>query len=88
MTISQPMNRTMELLVRAKQRLAPNFRLEGVPLYVPAKKWIFDRLRQKEVTVHGFSLLLDPLDSLELSIFRSYEPFETSLLSAEIRASP
>ncbi len=85
MTISRPLNRTMELLVRAKKRLAPNFRFESVPLYVPAKKWVFDRLRQKEVTVHGFPFLLDPLDSLELSIFRSYEPFETSLLSAEIR---
>jgi FkbM family methyltransferase len=83
--ISRPMNRTMELLVRAKKRLAPNLRLENLLLYVPAKKWLFDRLRQKEVTVHGFPFLLDPLDSLELSIFRSYEPFETSLLSAEIR---
>ena len=85
MTISRPLNRTMELLVRAKKRLAPNFRLEDLPLYVPAKKWVFNRLRQEEVTVHGFPFLLDPLDSLELSIFRSYEPFETSLLSAEIR---
>lgn len=85
MPISLPLNRTMELLVRAKKRLAPDFRLENLPLYRPAKKWVFDRLRQKEVTVHGFSLLLDPLDSLELSIFRSYEPFETSLLSSEIR---
>jgi len=85
MQVSRPLNRTMELLVRAKKRLAPNFRLESVPLYVPAKKWVFDRLRQKEVIVHGFPFLLDPLDSLELSIFRSYEPFETALLSAEIR---
>jgi FkbM family methyltransferase len=85
MTVSRPMNRTMELIVRAKKRIAPNLRLEEVPLYVPAKKWIFDRLRQKEVTVHGFPFLLDPLDSLELSIFNSYEPFETSLLTAEIR---
>ena len=75
----------MEMLVRAKKRIAPNFRLEDLPLYVPAKKWVFDRLRQKEVMVHGFPFLLDPLDSLELSIFRSYEPFETSLLSAEVR---
>ena len=75
----------MELLVRAKKRLAPNFRLEDLPLYVPAKKWVFNRLRQKEVMVHGFPFLLDPLDSLELSIFRSYEPFETSLLTAEVR---
>ena len=85
MATSRPLHRTMELLVRAKKRLAPNFPLESVPLYRPAKKWIFDRLRQKEVTVHGFPFLLDPLDSLELSIFQSYEPFETSLLSAEIR---
>lgn len=85
MKVARPLNRTMELLVRAKKRVAPNLRLEDVPFYVPAKKWVFDRLRRKEVTVHGFSLLLDPLDSLELSIFRSYEPFETSLLSAEIR---
>ena len=85
MTTLRPLNRTMELLVRAKKRLAPNFRLEDLPLYVPAKNWVFDRLRQKEVTVHGFPFLLDPLDSLELSIFRTYEPFETSLLSAEIR---
>jgi FkbM family methyltransferase len=84
-TMFRPMNRTMELLVRAKKRVAPNLQLENLPLYVPAKKWIFDRLRQKEVTVHGFPFLLDPLDSLELSIFRSYEPFETALLSAEIR---
>ena len=75
----------MEMLVRAKKRIAPNFRLEDLPLYIPAKKWVFDRLRQKEVMVHGFPFLLDPLDSLELSIFRSYEPFETSLLSAEVR---
>src|SRR5256885_8821899 len=85
MTMSRTLNRTMELLVRAKKRLAPNFRLEDVPLYLPAKKWVFNRLRQKEVIVHGFPFLLDPLDSLELSIFRSYEPFETSLLAAEIR---
>ena len=85
MTISCPINRTMELLVRTKKRLAPNFRLEDLPLYLPAKRWVFNRLRQKEVTVHGFPFLLDPLDSLELSIFRNYEPFETSLLSAEIR---
>ena len=83
--ISRPLNRAMELLVRAKKRLAPNWQLENLPLYVPAKTWIFNRLRQKEVTVHGFPFLLDPLDSLELSIFRSYEPFETSLLTAEIR---
>jgi FkbM family methyltransferase len=76
----------MELLVRAKKRVAPNFRLEDVPLYAPAKKWVFNRLRQKEVMVHGFPFLLDPLDSLELSIFRSYEPFETSLLTAEVQA--
>ena len=85
MTTSRSINRTMELLVRAKKRLAPNFRLEDLPLYVPTKKWVFNHLRQKEVMVHGFPFLLDPLDSLELSIFRSYEPFETSLLSAEIR---
>jgi FkbM family methyltransferase len=85
MTISCPINRTMELLVRSKKRLAPNFRLEDLPLYVPAKRWVFNRLRQSEVMVHGFPFLLDPLDSLELSIFGSYEPFETSLLSAEIR---
>ena len=85
LTNSRPLNRAMELLFRTKKRLAPNVRLEDVPFYVPAKKWVFDHLRQKEVTVHGFPFLLDPLDSLELSIFCSYEPFETSLLSAEIR---
>jgi FkbM family methyltransferase len=85
MTISCPINRTMELLVRTKKRLAPNFQLEDLPLYLPAKRWVFNRLRQKEVTIHGFPFLLDALDSLELSIFRNYEPFETSLLSAEIR---
>jgi len=85
MTISRPINRTMELLVRAKKRLVPNFRLEDLPLYIPTKRWVFNRLRQKEVMVHGFPFLLDPLDSLELSIFRSYEPFETGLLSAEVR---
>ena len=85
MVKSRPLNRIMERLVRTKKRLAPNFRLEDLPFYPPTKKWIFDRLRQKEVTVHGFPFLLDPIDSLELSIFRSYEPFETSLLSAEIR---
>lgn len=79
------MKRTMKLLVRTKKRVAPNFRLERLPLYAPAKKWIFRRLRQKEAEVHGFPFLLDPLDSLELSIFGSYEPFETSLLGAEIR---
>ncbi len=84
-SIFRPMNRTMELLVRTKKRVAPNWRLEAMPLYLPAKKWIFDRLRQREVTVHGFPFLLDPLDSLELSIFRTYEPFETALLSGEIQ---
>ena len=62
--------------------MVANSRLEALPFYVPTKKWIFDRLREKEVTVHGFPFLLDPL---ELSIFRSYEPFETALLGAEIR---
>ncbi|HEV8421908.1 MAG TPA: FkbM family methyltransferase [Chthoniobacterales bacterium] len=80
-----PCNRAMELLVRAKKRVVPNLRLEDLPLYPPTKKWLFGRLRQKEVLVHGFPFLLDPLDSLELSIFRRYEPFETALLSAEIQ---
>ena len=79
-------SRIVEFLVRSKKRLAPNFRLESVPFYTPLKRSIFNRLRQREVTVHGFPFLLDPLDSLELSIFRNYEPFETSLLTAEVRA--
>ncbi len=79
-------NRLVEFLVRSKKRLAPNFRLESVPFYTPLKRTIFNRLRQREVIVHGFPFLLDPLDSLELSIFRNYEPFETSLLTAEVRA--
>ena len=84
-TTQHPCNRAIELLVRAKKRVVPNLRLEDLPLYPPTKKWLFDRLRQKEVLVHGFPFLLDPLDSLELSIFRRYEPFETALLSAEIQ---
>ncbi|MGH8164650.1 MAG: FkbM family methyltransferase, partial [Rhodanobacteraceae bacterium] len=79
------MHRTIEALVRGKKRLAPNLRLEHFPLYEPTKNWVFDHLRQNEVTVHGFPFFLDPLDSLELSIFRSYEPFETSLLTSELR---
>lgn len=78
-------NRVIELLVRAKKRTVPNFRLENFPFYSPAKKWVFGRLRQKEIRVHGFPFLLDPLDSLELSIFRRYEPFETGLLTSVIR---
>ncbi len=88
-TCADPMthtaNRLVELLVRSKKRLVPNLLLEAIPLYGALKRSLFNRLRQKEVTVHGFPFLLDPLDSLELSIFRQYEPFETSLLTAELR---
>lgn len=80
-----PLNRAIEFLGRAKKRVAPNLRLEDLPLYTSTKERVFSRLRQNEVIVHGFPFLLDPLDSLELSIFRSYEPFETWLLTAEIR---
>ena len=82
---AQTANRIVEFLVRSKKRLVPNLRLESFPLYAPLKRSVFNRLRQKEVTVHGFPFLLDPLDSLELSIFRQYEPFETSLLAAEVK---
>ena len=75
----------MELLVRTKKRFAPDFDLEGLPLYPAFKRFVFNRLRAKEVPAHGFRLTLDPLDSLELSIFRSYEPFETALLTDAIK---
>jgi len=79
------LNSCLRLLVRTKKRLIPNFRLEVIPLYSEMKRWLFDKLRQTEVTVHGFRLNLDPVDSLELSIFQSYEPFETQLLTNEIQ---
>lgn len=38
--VFRPLNRTMELLVRSRTRMAPNWQLETLPLYVPAKKWM------------------------------------------------
>jgi FkbM family methyltransferase len=82
--ISHLLNRGLENLVRTKKRLIPNVQLESLPFYTAAKRRLFTMLRQKEVTVHDFKLRLDPLDSLELSIFQRYEPFETALLTQEI----
>ena len=62
-TTQHPCNRAIELLVRAKKRVVPNLRLEDLPLYPPTKKWLFGRLRQKEVLVHGFPFLLTPARS-------------------------
>jgi len=79
------LNKGLRALVRTKKRVIPNFRLETLPFYAGMKRWLFGKLRQTEVTVHGFRLRLDPVDSLELSIFQSYEPFETQLLTSEIQ---
>ena len=83
--ISHLMNRGLENLVRTKKRFIPNVRFERLPFYTTAKRCLFGTLRQQEVIAHGFRLRLDPLDSLELSIFPRYEPFETELLTKEIR---
>lgn len=77
-------NRALKCLVRAKKRFVPALRLESFPFYVLLKRWLFSKLRQTEVVAHGFRLKLDLLDSLELSIFQDYEPFETDLLRREI----
>ena len=79
------LSRLLEYLVRTKKRMVPDLRLEALPFYCRLKAWLFGKLRQPEVSVHGFRLRLDPVDSLELSIFQRYEPFETELLTKEIR---
>src|SRR5436309_4821741 len=43
---------------------------------------VLPRLRTNIATVHGHRMLLDPLDSLGLSIYGTWEPFETELIQS------
>jgi FkbM family methyltransferase len=42
-------------------------------------------LRRSSVEVFGHKLYLDPLDSLKLSIYGVYEPFETEMIMKEVK---
>jgi FkbM family methyltransferase len=75
----------METVVRGKKRIAPNLELEKLPHYRAIKRAIFHHLRRHEVEINGFRMQLDPVDSLEISLFGRYEPFETSLVESEVR---
>ena len=78
-------NRLLGELVRRKKQLAPNFRLERLPFYSALKSAVMRRMRQNDVYVNGFLVRVDPLDSLELSMFGAYETFQTSLVERAVR---
>ncbi len=74
------------LLVTVKGRLCPDFRLNR---YFPFWDRIYIFLTrlaksQYEDNILGHKMFLDEKDSLELSIFKVYEPFETGVLVGEI----
>lgn len=49
------------------------------------KRTLLCRTRRDEMEINGFRMHLDPLDSLEISLFGTYEPFQTSLVKAEVQ---
>jgi FkbM family methyltransferase len=75
----------MEGLVRGKKRVAPNLDLDKLPHFASVKRALSRRLRRSEVEINGFRMRLDPMDSLDISLFGRYEPFETSLVVEEVR---
>ena len=44
---------------------------------------VFPRMRKKSVTIDDHFILLDPRDSLRLSVYGVYEPFESQLIQQE-----
>jgi FkbM family methyltransferase len=54
-------------------------RLPGVPSFIRA-------FRQSSAVAHGFSIELDPEDSLGLSLFGTFEPEETALVQSVVKS--
>jgi FkbM family methyltransferase len=48
-------------------------------------KFILRQIKGREVKVNGYTLLLDKRDSLNLSIFKTFEPFETNFFKNHIK---
>ena len=63
----------------AKTRLG-----ESYPI-VLVYNFLYHRLRSDFSVVHGHKMFLDQNDSLRLSIFKVYEPFQTELIMNEIK---
>ena len=78
-------NGILRELVRRKKQLAPNFQLERLPFYCALKRAFTRRMRQSHVQINGFVIHVDPLDSLELSLFGVYEPFQSSLVERAVK---
>jgi FkbM family methyltransferase len=71
----------MKTLYKLAKRFT-NVKLMNSPLYRFIRK---NFIVSKSVRINGYVLYLDELDSLNLSINKSYEPYETKLFSENIR---
>ena len=71
-------------LFRVLKRRGLVERLKRFSVVRAAESFVVSRLRSNVAVVHGHKMFLDPKDSLRLSIFGVYEPFETDLVQHEV----
>lgn len=55
------------------------------PMLVKINNFLVSLVRKKKAVVHGHTMYLDETDSLRLSIFQTYEPYETALVQKLVK---
>src|SRR5689334_12301296 len=52
---------------------------------LPGTSLVIRAMRQRSVSFQGFTIELDPEDSMQLSVFGCYEPEQTALVESVVR---
>lgn len=79
------MKKFLSSFYRGLVRLLSGSGLYRVPVIRKLNKYILTRLKRNTANLNGFEFRLDPRDSLNLSIFKNYEPFETDFIKSMLR---
>lgn len=76
---------TIKWIFRLQQRFAPGFRPDRVPLLGKALRRVLALFQSRTAVVQGHRMVLDPNDSLMLSVREVYEPTETAFFLRSIK---
>lgn len=76
---------SLKWIFRLQQRFAPGFRPDRIPLLGKALRRVLALFRSRTADVQGHRMVLDPRDSLLLSVREVYEPTETAFFLRSLR---
>jgi FkbM family methyltransferase len=74
----------IQRIFRLQQRFFPGFRPDRIPLLGRALRKVLSRFQSSTAMVQGHRMVLDPNDSLLLSVREVYEPVETAFFQRHV----